>query len=82
VQAEGDAEFDTDASGVNVDVDVAAGVLLSPFDVDGADDGFDLVQVSKFPSARSNAVLKSGSCCLIRKLFMGGMVLWSSLIAS
>jgi hypothetical protein len=70
VQAEGDAEYD--AEGVDVDVDVAAGVLLSPSDVDAA--GFDLVQVSKFSSARSNAVLKSGSCCFTRKLFMGGMV--------
>ena len=65
-----DAESDADDEGV--DIDAGAALLLSPFDVDGAD--FDLVQVSKLPSARSNAVLKSGSCCFTRKLFMGGMV--------
>jgi hypothetical protein len=81
VQAEGDAELevDADADDDDADVDFAAGVLLSPFDVDvdvdvDAVGCFDMVHVSKLPSARSNAVLKSGSCCLTRKLFMGGML--------
>jgi hypothetical protein len=71
-EAEGDAELDAVVEGVAVVAegvdDVAAGEA-SPTDlVDGAD--FVLVHVSKFPSARSNAVLKSGSCCFNSKLFM------------
>jgi hypothetical protein len=70
VEVEGDAEgVDADAEGVDADVDADVDASGSPTDVDAADLG--LVQVSKFPCARSNAVLKSGSCCLMRTLFMG-----------
>jgi hypothetical protein len=69
VHAEGDAGVEVEAEGV----DVSAGESPTDAPVDAADVDF-LVQVSKFSSARSNAVLKSGSCCFTRKLFMGGMV--------
>jgi hypothetical protein len=69
--AEAEAEFAVVVEGVADEADgvgVVAGEA-SPTDlVDAA--GFVLVQVSKFPSARSKAVLKSGSCCFTRKLFM------------
>jgi hypothetical protein len=66
VQADADDEADAAADEEGADVTTRESPTDDP--VDAAD--LCWVQVSKLPSARSKAVLKSGSCCFKRKLFM------------